>query len=67
MDTISLLEFIKWIEKLISAQHLYYESGQLEDFIKWMEREEIVKFMCQYLKEELAKQQNQTIYEIHPN
>ena len=67
MDTNSLLEFIKWVEKLRSAHYSYYESRHIDDFKKWIETDEIVKFISEYIKEELAKQQNQTIYEIHPN
>lgn len=67
MDTHSILEFIKWVEKMRTSHYLYYESRSIEDFKKWMETDEIVRFICQYLKEEVAKQSNKDIYDLNPN
>lgn len=67
MDTHALLEFIRWVDKLRSSHYLYYESRNIEDFKKWMETDEIVQFICQYLKDEMGKQRNQSIYELNPN
>lgn len=67
MDTSALLEYIKWVEKLISSQHHYYETKHIDQFAKWMEVEEIVKFIGKYLREEMEKKINQEIYEINLN
>ena len=67
MDTSALLEYIKWVEKLISSQHHYYETRRIEEFTKWMETEEIVTFIGKYMKEEIEKKMNQEIYEINLN
>lgn len=64
MDKLSVLEYIKWVEKLISAHRIYYESGHIDDFKKWMDAEEIVQFIGKYIQEESAKQLNNDVYEI---
>lgn len=67
MDKETIIEYMRWVDKMVSYHMLYYESGHIDDFKKWMEAEDMVKYIGQLMKEQMEEQLNQDVYTINLN